>query len=134
MSSDRSSAAGFNRGIEADLQRYANALPSLVCIAANTILLDLGLGPRLKSVVHGVKCRDGHGYPPAISRPGIALSSLTTADIGDWTLGVNMAFPQFSRYRVNVFELLAAPHKQRANFGQWPRAINRPLADGRGLG
>ena len=33
--------------IGADLQRYAKALPSLVCIAANTILLDLGLGPPL---------------------------------------------------------------------------------------
>jgi len=40
--------SGFQRrGIEADLQRYANALPSLVCIAASTILLDLGLGPGL---------------------------------------------------------------------------------------
>jgi hypothetical protein len=26
--------------------------------------------------------------------------------------GVEMAFPQFSGYRVNVFEPLAAPHKQ----------------------
>jgi len=37
--------------IEADRQRYANALPSLVCIAANTISLDLGWAWHRKAAV-----------------------------------------------------------------------------------
>src|SRR5882757_1281727 len=66
-----------------------NPRPTFFQVHVNDVMSALPL-IRLKSVVHGAECRNGHGYPLLVVNR-ITLSSLNIADIGARPLGVRKA-------------------------------------------
>jgi hypothetical protein len=81
--------------------------------------LDSSDGNRVRgewTAARARSCGNGSGdlYGRTCSEPSGCFTALRSpkADARDRLLRVRMAFPQFPRHRVNVFEPLAASHKQ----------------------